>query len=162
MLVLVTTLTPMVHLVALPPESIFLSYNLRSYSPICYTALGMAVLRLLLLYILFSIVTPVAHADEEALWQEHVRLTFYNIRGTMRWGEYTHLGAAACGRYFPAGTQLRFVQDGWVVTCKDTGYLGYYQVDVWAPSYAWGIENIEKAYGTYAWVDVVRWGWGDE
>jgi hypothetical protein len=119
----------------------------------------MAVLRAALLAIMLSAITPIAHADDEGLWQEHVRLTFYNVRGTMRWGNQTHLGAAACGSYFPAGTQLKFVEDDWVVTCEDTGRLGTYQVDVWAPSYAWGIENVERAYGTYAWVTVMRWGW---
>lgn len=119
----------------------------------------MAVLRILLIAAMLSI-APVAHADDdEGLWQENVRLTFYNLRGTMRWGKYTHLGAAACGSYFPAGTQLKFNADGWTVTCEDTGNLGRYQVDVWAPSYSWGIENVEKAYGTYATVTVMRWGW---
>ena len=123
----------------------------------------MAVLRALLLSAIISASTiaPVAHADD-GLWQEHVRLTFYNVRGTMRWGKQTHIGAAACGSYFPAGTQLKFKEDDWVVTCEDTGHLGAYQVDVWAPSYSWGIQNVEKLYGLYAWVTVMRWGWGDE
>lgn len=123
----------------------------------------MAVLRAILLSALLSATTfvPMAHADDDELWQEHVRLTFYNLRGTMRWGKQTHLGAAACGSYFPAGTQLKF-DDDWVVTCEDTGNLLRYQVDVWAPSYAWGIQNVERAYGTYAWVTVMRWGWGSD
>ena len=121
----------------------------------------MAVLRALLILAMLSI-APVAHADDdEGLWQENVRLTFYTIRGTMRWGNQTHLGAAACGSYFPAGTKLQF-KDGWTVMCEDTGRLGRYQVDVWAPSYSWGINNVEAAYGTYAWVTVVRWGYGDD
>lgn len=118
----------------------------------------MAVLRILLVSAMLSI-APVAHADDdEGLWQENVRLTFYNLRGTMRWGNYTHLGAAACGSHFPPGTKLMFA-DGWVVMCEDTGYLGRNQVDVWAPSYSWGIQNVEKAYGTYATMTVVRWGY---
>jgi hypothetical protein len=121
----------------------------------------MAVLRSLLAAAVLSasaLLPKVAHAEEEQ-WQENVRLTFYIDRGVMRWGEITHLGAAACGSYFPAGTKLQFVDDDWVVTCKDTGRLARYQVDVWAPSYAWGIRNVEKFYGLYTWVKVLRWGW---
>lgn len=122
----------------------------------------MAVLRALLLSALLSAPAIVAHAEEESSWQEHVRLTFYIDRGTMRWGKQTHLGAAACGSYFPAGTRLQFNDDNWTVTCEDTGRLLSHQVDVWAPSYAWGIQNIEKTYGLYTWVTVLRWGYGDE
>lgn len=124
----------------------------------------MAVLRAILLSMALSasLLVPVAHADDEDLWQENVRLTFYTLRGTMRWGSYTYLGAAACGSYFPAGTRLKF-RDGFTVTCEDTGLLSRYQVDVWAPSYAWGRTNIADpdtgGYGDYAWVTVVRWGW---
>jgi hypothetical protein len=122
----------------------------------------MAVLRSLLAAAVLSasaLLPHVAHAEEEELWRENVRLTFYIDRGVKRWGEITHLGAAACGWYFPAGTKLQFVDDDWVVTCKDTGYLSKYQVDVWAPNYAWGIKNVEKFYGLRTWVKVLRWGW---
>jgi 3D (Asp-Asp-Asp) domain-containing protein len=121
----------------------------------------MAVLRNLLVAAALSasaLLPSVAHAEEEQ-WRENVRLTFYTNRGVMRWGEYTHLGAVACGSYFPAGTKLQFVDDDWVVICKDTGNLSKYQVDVWVPSYAWGIQNVEKFYGLYTWVKVLRWGW---
>jgi 3D (Asp-Asp-Asp) domain-containing protein len=99
---------------------------------------------------------PTVLADSE--WQEYVRVTFYTISGTMRWGSQTYLGAAACGSYFPAGTKLMF-DDEWTVTCEDTGHLQYAHVDVWVPSYAWGVNNVAQAYGDYTWVTVVRWGW---
>lgn len=120
----------------------------------------MAVLRALLASLILSAFAPVAHADEE--WKEYVRVTFYTIRGTMRWGKQTYKGAAACGSYFPAGTKLTFVDDEWTVVCEDTGHLQRAHVDVWAPSYAWGVQNVAGFYGDYAWVRVERWGWGGE
>lgn len=119
--------------------------------------LSLAAALMLMLSTTPATTTP-AHASE----QEFVRVTFYNIRGKMRWGDYTHLGAAACGSYFQPGSLLQFNDDGWVVECDDTGLLAPAQIDVWAPSYAWGIENVEKAYGTYTWVTVLRLGWGDD
>jgi len=121
----------------------------------------MAVIRAILLSMLLSasVVAPVAHADDDELWREDVRVTFYTLRGQMRWGSQTYLGAAACGSYFPAGTKLRFVQDDFVVVCEDTGLLGRYQIDVWAPSLAWGRNNIAGYYGDYTTVSVLRWGW---
>jgi hypothetical protein len=87
--------------------------------------------------------------------QEYVRVTFYLARGHMASGITTYRGAAACSYGFPMGTRLRF-PDGWTVTCLDRGLLGYDTgwVDVWAPSYAWGLRYIEGDYGRYAWVEV--------
>ena len=129
----------------------------------------MAVLRALVLGTLLSASSfvPVARADDDppsevadaSLWQEHVRLTFYTLRGTMRWGNQTNMGAAACGNHFPAGSQLQFATDNWTVMCEDTGRLLSNQIDVWAPSYAWGVQNIARAYGDYTIVKVIRWGW---
>jgi hypothetical protein len=31
----------------------------------------------------------------------------------------------------------------------------------YAPSYAWGLLNVERDYGLYSTVRVIRWGWGD-
>jgi hypothetical protein len=93
------------------------------------------------------------------LWQEYVRVTFYVLPGRMYNGERVHMGAAACSRGFPLGTRLEF-RDGFTVTCKDRGYLGWDTgwVDVWAPSLAWGYRYVEGDYGRYAWVTVRSWG----
>jgi len=101
-------------------------------------------------------------SDED--WQprrEYVRLTFYTLRGTMASGQYTRLGAAACSYGFPMGSVL-MLPDGWEVTCLDRGLLGRGTgwVDVWAPSLAWGRQYVTGDYGDYAWVSVLRWGWG--
>lgn len=151
-----TTPIQTARLVGQLQESIFHSYSLPSCNTICYNALMRVLLGALLA--LQTATQPVA-AQEEELWREDVRVTFYTIRGTMRWGNYTYLGAAACGSYFPAGTKLRFVQDDFTVVCEDTGYLGRYHIDVWAPSYAWGRRYIAGDYGDYATVSVLRWGW---
>jgi hypothetical protein len=99
---------------------------------------------------------PPGHAEE--LWTEDVRVTYYLPTGNaMRDGTMPYVGAAACGAYFPMGTQLVF-EDGFQVECRDTGYLGRYQVDVFAPSRAWGLGNIEAVYGLHATVSVARWG----
>jgi hypothetical protein len=49
-----------------------------------------------------------------------------------------------------------------VVTCLDRGHGDWYWpawVDVWSPSYPWGLLNIEADYGLYSHVSVLRWGW---
>jgi hypothetical protein len=106
-------------------------------------------------------------AEQETL---RVRVTFYTLRGTMASGSYTHKDAAACSDWLPMGTKLMF-PDGWIVTCLDrgmgdiiwnarrTGHDAW--VDVWAPSYAWGIRYVEGDYGTTTQMQMVRWGWGD-
>ena len=55
--------------------------------------------------------------------------------GAMRNGEVVHWGAAACGDYWPLGTVLDIAGYG-VVTCKDTGHLGWTQVDIFMPTNA--------------------------
>lgn len=102
-----------------------------------------------------------AHAQEAD--QVEVRVTFYVQSGTMASGIRTHKDAAACSQWMPFGTQLRF-PDGYVVTCLDRGHGDWYWpawVDVYAPSYAWGLLNVERDYGLYARVSVLRWGWGE-
>lgn len=109
-----------------------------------------------------------ANAQEETL---RVRVTFYTLRGTMASGVYTRKDAAACSKWLPFGTQLMF-HDGYVVTCLDRGLGDYYWnprrtghdawVDVWAPSYNWGIQYVEADYGTTTTMTIVRWGWPDE
>ena len=89
--------------------------------------------------------------------QEYVRTTFYTVRGITASGEYTRLGVAACSDWLPLGTRLAF-SDGMVVTCLDRGLGGKYWdgwVDVWAPSYNWGVENVQEVYGDYSWVTVL-------
>ncbi len=101
--------------------------------------------------------TMTSHAED--VQREYVRLTFYVPTGSpMRDGAWPYVGAAACGSYFPMGSVLEF-PDGFTVVCEDTGYLARGQVDVFAPSMAWGRTNIEAAYGTYTWLNVRRWGW---
>lgn len=109
--------------------------------------------------------SPVA-AEEETL---RVRVTFYTLRGTMASGLQTRKDAAACSDWLPFGTQLMF-PDGYVVTCLDRGLGGRIWntrsgwdawVDVWAPSYAWGIRYVEGDYGTTTQMQLVRWGWSD-
>ena len=128
----------------------------------------MAVLRASLVALLMCVQAPPAQAQSDSDYvqaishQEYVRVTFYTTRGTMRWGKQTYFGAAACGSYFPAGSKLTFVADDWTVTCEDTGRLQKAHVDIWAPSYSWGVKNVAAFYGDYTWVRVDRWGWGDE
>jgi len=96
--------------------------------------------------------------------QEYLRVTFYTLHGMMADGNSVHRDAAACSQWIPFGTQLMF-DDGYVVTCEDRGHGDWYWkgwVDVWAPSWQWGQDNIHSAYGDYAWVTVVRWGWDGE
>lgn len=74
--------------------------------------------------------------------------------GAMRNGEIVHWGAAACGGYWAMGTVLEIEGYG-VVTCKDTGHLGWTQVDIFMPTnadvYSSGILS------TYRVVSVVLW-----
>jgi hypothetical protein len=104
----------------------------------------------------------IAHTSfADGLRQEYVRVTFYVLPGRMADEAIVHPGAAACSAWIPMGTQLEF-PDGYVVTCEDRGHGDWYWpawVDVWAPSMAWGRENVEACYGPYAWVTVRRWGW---
>ncbi len=109
----------------------------------------------------FGICVDASHAQE--LRQEYVRVTYYTLRGHMADGALVHLGAAACSKWLPFGTQLR-LPDGYVVTCQDRGLGDRYWagwVDVWMPSIAAGRENVTRAYGDYTWVDVLRIGWDE-
>lgn len=90
--------------------------------------------------------------------QEYVRTTFYTISGTTASGTRTHIGTAACSRWLPFGTRLQF-SDGFIVTCEDRGDGDNYWkgwVDVWAPSYRWGRDNVAGCYGDYTWVTVLE------
>lgn len=80
-----------------------------------------------------------------------VRITYYLPTGSpMASGRYPYVGAAACSYNYPLGTRLRFVADGWVVTCEDRGLLGYEGwVDVFAPSDDWGRRYVRGDYGDY-------------
>lgn len=100
---------------------------------------------------------------QEAPRREYVRVTFYTLPGRMADGERVYKGAAACSSWMPFGTQLMF-DDGFVVTCHDRGHGDWYWrgwVDVWSPSYAWGVDNVRHAYGDYTWVQIIRWGWDE-
>lgn len=108
-----------------------------------------------------------AKAEEETL---KVRVTFYTLQGKMASGADTRKDAAACSDWLPMGTQLMF-EDGYIVTCLDRGLGGRIWnsrsgwdawVDVWAPSYAWGLRYVEADYGTTTRMTIVRWGWPDE
>lgn len=104
---------------------------------------------------------PALASDTDVLWSEYVRVTFYTLPGVMFSGQRVHKGAAACSDWMPIGTRLRF-PDGFEVTCLDRGHGGRYWkgwVDVWAPSYGWGLRYVEGDYGLYTWVEVTRWGW---
>ena len=106
--------------------------------------------------------THVARAAEQ--WppeQFAARVTFYTLRGVMASGLQTRKDAAACSKWMPFGTQLRF-PDGYVVTCLDRGHGDWYWpswIDVWSPTYSWGLLNVERDYGLYATVSVLSWGW---
>jgi hypothetical protein len=109
----------------------------------------------------------VGNAEDEGYKTVTVRVTFYTLRGCMASSNkacnYTHSYAAACSRHYPFGTQLRF-PDGYVVTCEDRGHGDWYWsewVDIWAPTYTWGINNVEANYGIYTTVSIIRWGWGE-
>lgn len=118
--------------------------------------LCVAVVILLIVAASFALSPPV-HGQE--VRQEFVRVTFFLPTGNvMRDGTWPYVGAAACGSYFPMGTVLE-LPDGFQVECRDTGYLGRAQVDIYSPSMSWGRSNIEAAYGAYATVSVVRWGY---
>ena len=110
--------------------------------------------------LLLACAVPVqAEASDEV----DVRVTFYVQRGVMASGEWTRKDVAACSKWMPFGTQLRF-PDGYVVTCLDRGHGDWYWpawVDVWSPSYDWGITNVERDYGLWTTVRVIRWGWGE-
>jgi hypothetical protein len=91
------------------------------------------------------------------------RITYYVQRGVMASGLWTRKDAAACSKWLPFGTQLRF-PDGYVVTCLDRGHGDWYWpawVDVHAESMAWGLRYVEADYGLYSRVSVIRWGWGE-
>ncbi len=104
------------------------------------------------------------HAQPKQPDQLDVRVTFYTLRGTMASGTWTHKDAAACSKWMPFGTQLRF-PDGYVVTCEDRGHGDWYWpdgwIDVWAESNEWGLRNVERDYGLWTTVRVIRWGWGE-
>lgn len=101
------------------------------------------------------------HAEEVTPRQEYVRVTFYDLPGRMADGQMVHDGAAACSAWLPMGTVLEF-PDGRQVVCQDRGHGDWYWrgwVDVWTPNYAAGVVGVERAYGLYSWVSIVRWGW---
>lgn len=106
-----------------------------------------------------SLLIGLAMLLSQEIWQEYVRVTYYVLPGFMANGERVHMGAAACSYGYPMGTLLEF-PDGFVVECKDRGYLGRDRgwVDVWSPSLAWGRRYITGDYGDYTWVTVLRWG----
>lgn len=109
----------------------------------------------------YLISPPVSHSEDARV--EYIRVTFYTLPGYMADGARVHKDAAACSDWMPFGTQL-MLPDGYVVTCEDRGYGGRYWngwIDVWAPSWQWGHDNVTRAYGDYAWATVVRWGWGE-
>ena len=125
-------------------------------APALRLMLGFSLLAIGCLFLVAS-----AHAEEEDVI--HARVTFYPLRGVMASGVYTHPDAAACSRWMPFGTQLRF-PDGFVVTCLDRGLGDRYWsawIDIWSPSYQWGLLNVERDYGLWTDVSVVRWGWGE-
>jgi hypothetical protein len=124
-----------------------------------------AVLLYLALVALFVIgwylTAPRASAEESR--REYVRVTYYTLPGRMADSERVHKDAAACSRWMPFGTQL-MLPDGYVVTCEDRGNGDSYWagwIDIWSPNDAWGRVNVREAYGDYAWVEVIRWGWGE-
>jgi hypothetical protein len=85
----------------------------------------------------------------QAFRREFVRVTFYTLVGITSSGQPTGFGVAACSDWIPLNTWLAF-SDGMRVRCSDRGLGGQYWagwVDVWAPSYLWGIENVQKKYG---------------
>jgi len=86
------------------------------------------------------------------------RVTFYTLVGITTSGMHTGAGVAACSNWLPLGSVLEF-SDGYRVTCYDRGLGGNYWkawVDVWAPSYTWGVENVRNTYGDWAWITVVE------
>jgi hypothetical protein len=101
-------------------------------------------------------------SDAPAISASSVRVTFYTLTGIVRYGEpgdaTTRMCVAACSTNFPAHSILRF-NDGFVVECRDTGLLGSTGwIDIWAPSYAWGLAEVERVYGQRTTVEVLRWG----
>lgn len=98
--------------------------------------------------------SPRAHAAE-GVRQEFVRVTYYVLPGRMADGSMVHDGAAACSQWMPFGTVLEF-PDGRQVVCQDRGHGDWYWrgwVDVYGDS------TVNRVYGDYAWVSVLRWGW---
>jgi hypothetical protein len=85
------------------------------------------------------------------------RVTFYTLVGITSSGQRTGIGTAACSDWIPLYTRLEF-PDKFSVTCLDRGYGGHYWkawIDVWAPSYSWGVTNVRNTYGDYSWVTLV-------
>lgn len=113
--------------------------------------------RVLLIAALLIALQP-APTPVRAQTTETMRVTFYTLRGVMYSGYYTHMGAAACSWRFPIGTRI-VMSDGFVVTCLDRGmgdnYWPGYWVDIWAPSYWWGLRYVEGDYGLYDEVTVL-------
>jgi hypothetical protein len=109
-----------------------------------------------------TLAPPPVQAKDIYDGQLDIRVTFYTLRGKMASGVTTRKDAAACSKFLPFGTQLMF-PDGYVVTCLDRGHGDWYWpdgwVDVWAPSYAWGINNVERDYGLWTTVTIIRWGY---
>lgn len=96
---------------------------------------------------------PAARAQE--VRQEYVRVTWYAEPGRMADGNVVREGAAACSAWMPFGTVLEF-PDGRQVVCEDRGHGDWYWhgwIDVYGDS------SVSRAYGDYAWVNVLRWGW---
>lgn len=78
-----------------------------------------------------------------------VRVTFYTDVGVTYSGGWTRYGVAACSWNIPMYSIIRF-HDGRIVYCEDRGLLGSSGwIDVWVPSYAYGLWNIEAVYGLW-------------
>jgi hypothetical protein len=87
------------------------------------------------------------------------RVTYYVVTGNpTASGEWPYVGSCACSYMYPLGTQF-LLPDGWVVTCNDRGMLTGSWVDIFVPSTAWGQANVAEAYGSWADVEIVRYGW---
>lgn len=118
-------------------------------------ALGVSAAVLVVVLLIAGIVLAgTAHA-EEGTRQEFVRVTYYTLPGRMADGNLVHEGAAACSRWIPMGTVLEF-PDGRQVVCQDRGHGDWYWrgwVDVYGDS------SVNRVYGDYTWVLVLRWGY---
>lgn len=97
-----------------------------------------------------TIPTPeVISVSREAGWF----ITFYNCDGQgggycnlMANGEKVYSGVAACGGALRQGSKFKIAGDptSRVYECTDTGYGGWYWVDIWFPSYQEGIEWLRE------------------
>ncbi len=89
----------------------------------------------------------------------HVWLTYYTCPpfcGAMRNGEIVYEGAVACGGYFAMGQKIRIENDPTFRTyvCADTGYGGWYWVDIFFSDGSEGNAFISLV-GSYVVVELV-------